>query len=316
MAARMEMPQSELPGTADVPAGAPPVRSARRARTGRSVPGGLIVVGVVIALVAAWGGIVAYVGPTFGFSGDGSAAWRWTSSHLFLALLPGILGLVAGLLLICVAPLTAEGRGRVDLVLLGGATVIAGAWFAVGPWAWPVLRSVGPYFVVATPFRVLTFELGYALGPGLVLMACGGFVIGWAARHRPDVAPALVPSPTSPILVAVPAPDDGGYVPVAGAPVAGPAVAGVADPDPSAAGAPAPDAPAPDAPAPGAPAPGAPPAGAPQGEPTVGTPPPVVPTTPTEGRHVATTRTTGQVPAVGSPGPAPVRPDGWTVDRL
>jgi hypothetical protein len=285
MAARMEMPQSEPPGPAHVPAGAPTVRSARRTRAARSVPASLIVVGVIIALVAAWGGIVAYVGPTFGFSGDGSAAWRWTSSHLFLALLPGILGLVAGLLLICVAPLTAEGRGRADLVLLGGATIVGGAWFAVGPWAWPVLRSVGPYFVVATPFRVLTFELGYALGPGLVLMACGGFVIGWAARHRPDAAPATVPAPVSPTLVAVPMPDGGTGAPVAGAPVAG----------------------------------------VPQGEPTVGAPPappaPVVPSTPAEGRHVATTRPTAQVPSVGSSGPgsggAPVgRPDGWTVDRL
>ncbi|HEY1733497.1 MAG TPA: hypothetical protein VGG23_03540 [Acidimicrobiales bacterium] len=270
------MPQPEPPGPADVPAGAPPVRSARRTRAARSAPASLIVVGVVIALVAAWGGIVAYVGPTFGFSGDGSAAWRWTSSHLFLALLPGILGLAAGLLLICVAPLTAEGRGRADLVLLGGATVVGGAWFAVGPWAWPVLRSVGPYFVVATPFRVLTFELGYALGPGLVLMACGGFVIGWAARHRPDAAPATVPAPVSPTLVAVPVPDGGTGAPVAGVP---------------------------------------------QGEPTVGAPPassaPVVPSTPAEGRHVATTRTTAQVPSVGSSGAAPARrPDGWTVDRL
>jgi hypothetical protein len=295
MAARMEMPQSEPaqsvpPGTMAAQVGTPPVRSARRATTPRSSSASLVVVGVIVALVAAWGGIVAYVGPTFGFSGDGSAAWRWTSSHLFLALLPGILGLVAGLLLICVAPLTAEGRGRADLVLLGGATVVGGAWFAVGPWAWPVLRSVGPYFVVATPFRVLTFELGYALGPGLVLMACGGFVIGWAARHRPDAGPATVPAAVSPTLVAVPM-DGGAGAPVAGAPVAS-----------------------------------APDVGVPQGEPTVGAPPvppaPVVPSTPAEGRHVATTRTTAQVPSLGSPRPgsgggAPAgRPDGWTVDRL
>ena len=311
MAASLEMPQSQPPDTMAVPSGPPPVRSASRAVTPRSSSASLVVVGVMIALVAAWGGIVAYVGPSFGFSGDGSAAWRWTSSHLFLALLPGILGLVAGLLLICVAPLTAGGRGRIDLVLLGGATVIAGAWFAIGPWAWPVLRSVGPYFVVASPFRVLTFELGYAVGPGLVLMAGGGFVIGWAARHRPDAAAAVASGPVPPTLVAVPAP-------------------GVAAP---------PVAPSPVAPSPvvGPPVAGPPVAGGPEGDPTVApsltpsapdvlpttTPPstPAVPTTPTEGRHVATTRTTGSVPSIGlpggRPGPAPAgRPDGWTVDRL
>jgi hypothetical protein len=208
MAARMEMPRSEPPGDTVVPAGTTPVRSTDRVSTVRSVPASLVMVGVVIALMAAWGGIVAYVGPTFGFSGDGSAAWRWTSSHLFLALLPGILGLVAGLLLICVAPITAGGRGRADLVLLGGATVVSGAWFAVGPWAWPVLRSVGPYFVVASPFHELTFELGYALGPGLVLMAGGGFVIGWAVRHRPTAAaPAGLPT-----LAAMPTPAEGRHV--------------------------------------------------------------------------------------------------------
>jgi hypothetical protein len=201
MAARMEMPGSdEPPGHVAVPVGTPPVRSTDRESTVRPVPASLIVVGVVTTLVAAWGGIVAYVGPTFGFSGDGSAAWRWTSSHLFVALLPGILGLVAGLLLIAVAPLTAGGRGRADLVLLGGATVVSGAWFAVGPWAWPVLRSVGPYFVVASPFHEMTFELGYAVGPGLVLVACGAFVIGWAVRHRPTAVPPAAP----PALVAVP----------------------------------------------------------------------------------------------------------------
>jgi|GEM_PF-3296056 len=176
----------------------------------RSVPASLVLLGVVIALVAAWGGIVAFVGPTFGFSGDGSDAWRWTASHLFLALLPGAVAFVAGLLLIVIAPRTIDGRGRADLFLLGIVSVLCGAWFVVGPWAWPVLRTVHPYFVAAPPFRTLTVELGYALGPGLLLVLCGGIVVGWGIRHQRPIAPiypaypAYAPMPTVP--PGVPAP--------------------------------------------------------------------------------------------------------------
>ena len=191
----------------------PAVPSAAQVPTMRSVPASLVMLGVVIALVAAWGGVVAYVGPSFGFSGDGSAAWRWTASHLFLALLPGAVAFVAGLLLMVIAPRTIDGRGRADLFLLGSVTVLCGAWFTAGPAAWPVIRAVHPYFVAAPPFRTLTVQLGYSVGPGLLLVACGGMAIGWGIRHQRPIAPlypAFVAVPTTaPVLPGPPAGDPG-----------------------------------------------------------------------------------------------------------
>ncbi len=37
---------------------------------------GLGLVGTLAVLTAAWGGIVPYIGPVFGYSGDGSGSWR------------------------------------------------------------------------------------------------------------------------------------------------------------------------------------------------------------------------------------------------
>jgi hypothetical protein len=62
----------------------------------------------------------------------------------------------------------------------------------VGPLALPVITNHGPYFQAARPFRLLMNELGYSIGPGIVLAVAGGFVAGWSSRHqtRPGVAVA------------------------------------------------------------------------------------------------------------------------------
>lgn len=190
------------------------------APTMRSVPSSLVLLGVAAALVAAWGGIAPYLGPAFGFSGDGASAWQWSLSHSLLALLPGAVAFVAGLLLVSIAPRTVDGRGRPDLTLLGTLLVLCGAWFAIGPFAWPVIRDVPPYFVNASPFHQLMYQLGYSIGPGLLLAAFGAFALGWAVRHQRPISvpyPLLVPEPTAvvvptdpttlaPILTPAPAP--------------------------------------------------------------------------------------------------------------
>ncbi len=147
--------------------------------------------GVLALLVAAWGGIVPYVGPTFGFSGDGSGSWHWSMAHTLLALVPGAVGVLVG------AGIMAETRGiRIDRGRLGLATaglllMACGAWFVVGPFAWPVLTTHTAYFVPAPPLRSLADLVGYSLGVGVILMGCGGFVAGWASRHQRR---ALVPT--------------------------------------------------------------------------------------------------------------------------
>jgi hypothetical protein len=150
---------------------------------------GLGTVGLIALLVSAWGGIVAYVGPIFGFSGDGSASWTWNLAHSLLALIPGAAGVLLGLFVMGAARRTTVARGRLSLGTAGVLLMVCGAWFAIGPLAWSVLYH-GNYFVQSvSPLRFLSYDVGYAMGTGLILVGCGGFVSGWAWRHR---RPAVV----------------------------------------------------------------------------------------------------------------------------
>lgn len=146
---------------------------------------GLGTAGVVAVLVSAWGGIVPYVGPVFSYSGDGSGSWHWSLAHAVLALAPGALGVLLGLFVIAESRGITVGKGRLSLATAGTLLMVCGAWFAIGPLAWPVIDNSGPYFVAATHLRVLADEVGYSIGVGLILVVCGAFVDGWASRHQP-----------------------------------------------------------------------------------------------------------------------------------
>ncbi len=146
---------------------------------------GLVVAGVVAVVVSAWGGVIPYLGPTFGFSGDGSGSWHWSLAHSVLALIPGAAGVLLGLFVIGAARRTAVNRGRLTLAMAGTLLMVCGAWFALGPLAWPVIYHGDVYFVMtASHLRFLGYEAGYAIGTGLIVFGCGGFVSGWASRHQ------------------------------------------------------------------------------------------------------------------------------------
>jgi hypothetical protein len=157
---------------------------------------GIGTAGVVAVLVSAWGAIVPYVGPLFNYSGDGSAAWRWSLPHAALALAPGAFGVLLGLFVIAESRGIVVGRGRLSLATAGTLLMVCGAWFAVGPLAWPVVSNGGGYFVASTHLRVLAYEVGYSIGTGLILVVCGAFVDGWASRHQPK-ATAVPPTADS-----------------------------------------------------------------------------------------------------------------------
>jgi hypothetical protein len=156
-----------------------------RLRLGRI---GLGTAGVVAVLAAAWGGVVPYVGPLFGFSADGAGSWHWSLAHSLLFLVPGAVGVLLGLFVIAESRGVTVGKGRLSLATAGTLLILCGAWFAIGTYAWPVLNHSGTYFASATHMRSLTYELGYSVGVGLVLVMCGAFVAGWASRHSPKSA--------------------------------------------------------------------------------------------------------------------------------
>jgi hypothetical protein len=135
-----------------------------------------IAVAVFLALlVSAWAGIVPFIGPTFGFSADGTSSWTWNEVHALGALAPGAVGVFVCLLMF------ASIRQPLALRTWGFVLFLCGAWLAVVPVVWPVL--VGTYFHAASPSMTLAHWLGYASGPGVLLAAFGAFVMG-RAGHR------------------------------------------------------------------------------------------------------------------------------------
>jgi hypothetical protein len=150
----------------------------------RSFSVSLSAIGILTIAISAWGGIVPYIGPAFGFSADGTGSWYWSMTHSVLALIPGAIGVLIGFSFLARVPDDGIGRRKASLGFAGLLAVACGAWFVVGPLAWRVIDNVGPYFVATSPLRQLANQSGYALGPGVILAMCGAFAIGWATRHN------------------------------------------------------------------------------------------------------------------------------------
>jgi len=155
---------------------------------------GIGTAGLVAILVSAWGGLAPFVGPLFNYSGEGSGAWLWNLPHAVLALLPGVAGALLGLFVMAQSRGATVGRGRPSLAAAGLLLMVCGAWFAIGPLAWPVISNGPAYSVGRTHLRMLEYEVGYSIGTGLVLVACGAFVDGWASRRQPRATAVDAPA--------------------------------------------------------------------------------------------------------------------------
>jgi hypothetical protein len=146
-----------------------------------SAPLSLILGGFLALLLSAWAGIVPFVGPSFGFSPDGTASWTWNLVHAVGALVPGAVGLLACLVIVVTARRPTGTLVPSRLVGAGYLIFLCGAWFASVPVVWPVL--VGSYFHAASPSLTLAYWMGLAIGPGILLAAFGAFAMGRAGRE-------------------------------------------------------------------------------------------------------------------------------------
>jgi len=146
-------------------------------------PAGLSIIGLLTALLGAWAGLSVFVGPSFGWSPDGSPSWHWNLIHAALHVAPGGVALIAGIAMVATVPKAARGMGRLGAALAGLLAILAGAWLVVGPSEWLVLKPTQQIvFASATPMRSFTYVVGANLGPGLLLAVTGAFALAWAVR--------------------------------------------------------------------------------------------------------------------------------------
>jgi len=137
---------------------------------------------IAIVLLGIWGALIPFVGPYFNYSFGVNSSWHYTSDRLWLSILPGIVAVLAGLILFFATT-------RVSGILGGWLAILAGAWFAVGPavsltWE-PGRGPIGQPLFGAT--RQALELIGYFYGLGALIVAFGAFAVG-RFSSRPGVA--------------------------------------------------------------------------------------------------------------------------------
>ena len=155
--------------------------------------------GGLLMLLGAWGALVPFVGPYFGYAYTPDRAWAYTTGRLWLSVLPGAAAVLGGFLVACTDRAAASGA---FLASLGGA------WFVVGQ---PVTAyavhsaSVTPGTPVISigsvfdPSAMRFLEtLGFFYGLGVVILFLAALTLGEvvvarmaAARFRDRLADTM-----------------------------------------------------------------------------------------------------------------------------
>ncbi len=135
--------------------------------------------GGLLMLLGAWGALVPFVGPYFGFAFTPDKAWAYTSGRLWLSVLPGAAAFLGGLIVM--------GGGR---IAAAGAllAVAGGTWFAIGQLvvnfaaasyhlsAGAPVTAAGAVFGPAA-MRFLE-SLAFFYGLGIVIVFCAALALG------------------------------------------------------------------------------------------------------------------------------------------
>jgi hypothetical protein len=157
--------------------------------------------GTLLIMLGAWGGLIPFVGPYFGFAYTPDKAWAYTSGRLWLSVLPGAAALLGGL----IVAVSNRGAGAgAFLAALGGAWFITGlpvTAFALrakrispgspvashgaifGPTAMRFLENLGFYYGLGV---VILFFAAVALGEILVARMAARRFSEWAATDPYD----------------------------------------------------------------------------------------------------------------------------------
>ena len=128
--------------------------------------------GALLVLLGIWGALIPFVGPYFHFAYSPDRAWDATAGRLWLEVLPGVVTLLAGVVVLV-------SRFRPAAVFAAWLATLAGAWFAVGHLigaAWASLPSGGA--PVGGAARAAMEQLGLFTGLGVVILFVAALVLG------------------------------------------------------------------------------------------------------------------------------------------
>src|SRR5262245_48681978 len=95
-----------------------------------------VISAVLLILLGAWGAIIPFVGPYFGYAYTPDATWTYTIGRLWLSVLPGGAVFLGGIVVLLVASRPAAMTGAF-------VAALGGAWFVVGAPIITVVSGVG-----------------------------------------------------------------------------------------------------------------------------------------------------------------------------
>lgn len=167
--------------------------------------------GILLILLGAWGAIIPFVGPYFGYAYTPDTTWTYTTGRVWLSILPGAAAFLGGIMVLLAATRPAAMAG-------GLVALLGGVWFVVGA---PILAVVvgpgtsGPGVPVASagsafsaPVMRLLEGLGFFSGLGVVIVVFAAFALGrfavagvHAGRHAeppPDETEPVYPEERNP----------------------------------------------------------------------------------------------------------------------
>jgi hypothetical protein len=138
--------------------------------------------GTILVLLGAWGAIIPFVGPYFGYAYSPDKAWAYTSGRLWLSVLPGAAAFLGGLVII-----VSERAGIAGALL----AALGGAWFVVGLPITALAQTSGsirpgsPVVSSGAAFGASTMRflegLGFFYGVGILIVFFAALALGQVA---------------------------------------------------------------------------------------------------------------------------------------
>jgi hypothetical protein len=130
--------------------------------------------GFLLVLLGIWGGLIPFVGPSFGYSFTPDVSWHWTWGRFLLEVLPAVATVLGGLALMGSASRVSGSIGA-WLAAAGGAWFVTGQWFST-VWNNGVMQAGAP---TATSNLGRAVEwTGFFLGLGAVVVFLAAFALG------------------------------------------------------------------------------------------------------------------------------------------
>lgn len=159
-------------------------------------------IGGLLMLLGAWGAVIPFVGPYFGYAFTPDKAWAYTSGRLWLSIVPGAAAFLGGLVVLASDMMAAPAA---FLAALGGAWFVLGQSIVAEAFSGNSISSGSPIAASGAAFGPGTMKffegLGFFYGLGVVIVFLAALAMGRAmsarrAAARIDRAGPLEPANT------------------------------------------------------------------------------------------------------------------------